>query len=88
MSLKSDTLIDTAASLNFVSKEFVMANGFYKDLKTAPKLSILVASEHRISTTKAFCPTVFTNDGHEFTSFKFRVLPPFKGSDVGTSSFE
>ena len=31
LSSKSDTLIDIAASLNFVSNEFVMANGFYKD---------------------------------------------------------
>ena len=48
---KSDTLIDTAALLNFVSKEFVMANGFYKDCKTTLKLAIRVASEQRISTT-------------------------------------
>ena len=33
---KADTLIDTTASLNFVSKEFRMANGFYKDCKTTP----------------------------------------------------
>ncbi len=39
LSLKADTLIDTSASLNFVSKDFVMANGFYKECKTAPKLS-------------------------------------------------
>ena len=28
---KAYTLIDKAASLNFVSMKFVMANGFYKD---------------------------------------------------------
>jgi hypothetical protein len=28
LSSKPDTLIDTAASINFVRKEFVMANGF------------------------------------------------------------
>jgi hypothetical protein len=31
---KADTLIETIVSLNFVSKEFVIANGFYKDCKT------------------------------------------------------
>ena len=67
MPYKADNLIDTASSLNFVSKEFVMANGFYKDCKTAPKLAIRVASEQRISTTKVFCPSVFSIDGHEFT---------------------
>jgi hypothetical protein len=65
LSAKADALIDTAASYNFVSKEFVMANGFYKYCKTAPKL----ACEQRMSTTKVFCPLVFTIDGHEFTYF-------------------
>ncbi len=66
---KANTLIDTATSLNFVSKEFVLANGFYKDCKTAPKLSIRVANEQQISATKVFCPTAFTIGGHEFTDF-------------------
>jgi len=48
-----------------------------------PKLYIRVANEQRISTTKVFCPTVFTIDGHEFTiDLHFRVLPHFKGSDI------
>ena len=73
LSSKADTLIHKADSLNFVSKDFVVTNGFYKNCKTAPKLSIRVASEQRISTTKLFCPTVFTVDGHEFTDLPFRV---------------
>jgi hypothetical protein len=40
LSTMADTLIDTSASLNFASKEFVVASGFYKDCKTAPKLAI------------------------------------------------
>ena len=36
---KADTIIDTSTSLNFVSKELFMANGFYKDCKNDPKLS-------------------------------------------------
>jgi hypothetical protein len=51
LSNNADTLIDITSSLNFVSKEFFMANGFYKDCKTAHKLAIRVASEQRISTT-------------------------------------
>jgi len=47
LSTKADTLIDTAASLNFVSKEFFMASGFHTYCKTAPKLVIRVASEQR-----------------------------------------
>ena len=64
MSSKVDTLIDTSTSLNFITKDFVTTNGFYKDCTVVPKLSIRVASEQRISTTKVFCPTVFTIDGH------------------------
>jgi hypothetical protein len=37
---EANTLIDTAASLNFVSKEFVMAYGIYKECKTVLKLTI------------------------------------------------
>ena len=71
LSSKADALIDTATSLNFVNKDFVVTNGFYKRCKTVPKLSIRVASEQRISTTKLFCPTVFTIDGHDFTDLQF-----------------
>ena len=48
------------------------------NIKTAPKLAISVASEQRISTTKVFCPSIFTIDGHEFTDLQFRVLSHFK----------
>jgi len=44
-SAKAHTRGDTSTSLNFVSKEFVMANGFYKESNTAPNLAIRVASE-------------------------------------------
>ena len=82
LSSKADTLIDTAASLNFVSKESLSNNGFYKDCKTAPKLAIRAASMQRISATKVFCPTVFTIDGHKFTDLQCRVLSHSKGSDI------
>jgi hypothetical protein len=82
LSSKANALIDTGASLIFFSKDFAVTNGFYKGCKTAPKLSIRVASEQRISTTKLFCPTTFTIDGDDFTHLQFRVLPHFKGSDI------
>jgi len=59
-----------------------MVNGFYKDCKTSPKLAMRVVSEKRTSTTKVFCPSVFTIDGHEFIDLQFRVLPHFKNSDI------
>jgi hypothetical protein len=81
LSAKVGTLIDTTASLNFVSNAngllwlwFVMANGFHKDCKIDPKLTIRVACGQRISMTKVSCPPVFTIDGHEFTYLQFRAL--------------
>ena len=59
-----------------------MTYGFYKDCKIALKLALRVASEQRISTSKVFCPSVFTIDKHGFTDIQFRVLPHFKSSDI------
>ncbi len=59
-----------------------------------PKLYIRVANEQRISTTKVFCPTVFTIDGHEFNRKKERKKSLTKGhllknigSAVGIQSY-
>jgi hypothetical protein len=82
LSTKADTLIGTKASLNFVSKEYVMAYGFYTYFKTAPKVAIRVATEQRISTNNVFCPSVFTINGHEFTDLQFSALPHFKSSVI------
>ena len=82
MLAKANTLIDIAALLNFVSKEFVMANDFYQDYKTAPKIARRVTSEQRISTTKTYCPSVFTIYGNEFIDLKFIVLSHFKSSNI------
>ena len=65
---KADTLIDTAASLNFVSRKFLNANGFYKNCKATTKIAVRVANEQRIVTDKVFCPTVFTIDEQEFAT--------------------
>ena len=59
-----------------------MANGFYKDCKNVPKLSIGVASEQHVFVILMFCPSLFTIDRHEFTDLQFRVLPHFKSSDI------
>jgi len=91
LSVKAHTLIDTAASLNFVSKDFIMTYGFYTDCKTAPKLYIRVAIEHRISENNVFCPLVFTTDGHEFNDLQLRVTSSLLqklGYHIGITSFE
>ena len=51
LSTKADTLVKTTSSPDFDGKEFVMANSFYKDCKSAHKLAIRVDSEQRNSTT-------------------------------------
>ena len=51
LSSKADSLINTPSSRSFVGNEFVIANDFYKDCKTALKMTIRVASEQHISTT-------------------------------------
>jgi hypothetical protein len=63
LSTKEDTFVDTTASLNFVSKDLFMANGFYKDYKIALKLAIRIANAHRIYATTKICPSFFTIDG-------------------------
>ncbi len=50
LTTKANTLIDTAAILNLLSKKFLNANGFYKYRKNTHKLVVRVANEHRIST--------------------------------------
>ncbi len=79
---KTGTLFDTATSLNFVSKGFLNANGFYKYCKAAPKIVVRFAIMQRIVANKILCPTVFTIDRQEFSGLKFRVLPHFKSSDI------
>jgi hypothetical protein len=54
LSVNADIIIETAASSNFVSKEFVMANGFYIDCNTIPKLSNRVASDRVFLQLKCF----------------------------------
>ena len=78
LTARADTLIDTAASLNFLSKKFLNANGFYKYCKAAPKFGFRVANEQRILTDDIFCPI----DGQEFTGLQFRVLPHFKSANI------
>jgi hypothetical protein len=78
LSSKADALIYRTTSLNFLSKEFVMANSFYKKCRTAPKLAIRMASDQRIFTTQVFFPSIFTIDRHEFTDLQFRALPQLK----------
>ena len=75
-------MINTAASLNFVSKKFLNANGIFKYCKEAFKIVVRVANEQRIVMDKVFFPTVFIIDGHEFTGLQFRVMPHFKSSDI------
>jgi len=51
-SLRYDTsvLIDSATTLNFVSKEFLIRNGFVGKCVRGPNIAVRIANEQRIST--------------------------------------
>ena len=73
LSSKADTLIDTAASLNFVSKHFVETNGLYK----IAKLFLSYRSEWLIS-KESLRPNSFvlrfTYNSESYLTLKVRIL--------------
>ena len=75
-------LIDSAATLNFVSKEFVDAHGLQKNCKQVPKMTVRVANSQRISTTKIITPEKLIINNKNYSNIQFRVLPHLKCADV------
>ncbi len=55
-SISTTALIDSAASLNFVSIEFLTRNSLLEKCSRGPKIAVRIANEQRISTTKTFSP--------------------------------
>ena len=49
-------LVDFAATLNFVSQDFLTRNNLLGKCVRGPKIVVRIANEQRISTTKAFSP--------------------------------
>ena len=61
-SLRYDTsvLIDSAATLNFVSQEFLIGNGLVGKRVRGPKIAVRIANKQHISTNKSFHLQVFS----------------------------
>ena len=81
LNVTADAIIDTAATLNFVSLSYLQLYGLTKQRKTVLKLVVRVANEQRISRDKVYCPSTFTVRSDSFIGIEFRVLPHYKGSE-------
>jgi hypothetical protein len=82
-SLRYDTsvLIDSAATVNFVSQEFLTRNGLMGKCVRGPNIAVRIANEQCISTNKSFSPTSLFIHQIKFSSLTFTVLPHFKCVD-------
>jgi len=78
---KANTLIDTAAILNFVSKHFLNVDSFYK-LQICSKACC--QSSQRVAHLDGhnLLSHIFTIDGHEFAGLQCRVLLHFNNVDI------
>ncbi len=52
----TNVLIDSAATLNFVSRDFLSRNNLLGKCIRGSKIFVRIANEHRISTNKTFSP--------------------------------
>ena len=77
-----DALVDNAATLNFISKEFVEKNDMLKHCKAAPKVAVRVANSQRLSSSKILIPEILKINDIDYCGIQFRVLPHLKAADV------
>ena len=77
-----DALIDTAATLNFVSKSFIDNHELNSLCMKADKVAVRVANSQRIASHKIFTPETLMIDGIDYAGIQFRVLPHLKCADV------
>jgi hypothetical protein len=81
MQFHTSVLIDSATTLNFVSREFLTRNHLFGGCIRGPKIVVRIANEQRISTTKKFSPTIVSLDQKKFPGRIFTVLPLLKCVD-------
>jgi hypothetical protein len=77
----TNVLIDSAATLNFVSKEFLTRNNLLGKCIRGPKIDVRIANEQRISTNKRFSPIHVSIGQQKFPGLNFTVLPHLKCVD-------
>ena len=78
--LETEALIDNAATLNFVSGDFVTKNGI--KWRSAGKIGVRVANAQRISSTRVVKPDNLIINGKDYSGVSFRVLSMLKAADV------
>ena len=74
-------LIDSAATLNFLSQDFLTRNNLLGKYIRGPKIDVRIANEQRIFTAKTFSPTNISIGETKFTGLSFTVLPHLKCVD-------
>jgi len=75
----ASVLIDSTATLNFVSQEFFFRNGLVGKCVRGPKIAARIANnEQRISTNKYFSPTSLFIHQIKFTGQSFTLFPHIK----------
>ena len=76
----TDALVDNAATLNFVSGDFVDRHNL--KWRTAPKVAVRVANAQRIASTRIVVPENLVINGVNYSGIQFRVLSNLKAADV------
>jgi hypothetical protein len=74
-------LVDSEATLNFVSQDFLTRNNLLGKCVRGPKIVVHIANEQRISTTKTFFPNNVSLGHNTFFGLSFTVLPHLKCVD-------
>jgi len=74
-------LIDSAATLNFVSRDFLKRNNLLGRCIRGQKIVVRIANEQRIFTTKTFSPTNVSICQKKVTGHSLTVLPQLKCVD-------
>jgi hypothetical protein len=81
LQLHASVLIDSEATLNFVSQDFLTRNILLGIYIRGPKIVVRIANEQRISTSKTFSSTHVSIGKKEFSGLIFTVLPHLKCVD-------
>ncbi len=81
LQVHTSVLIDSARTLNFVSEDFLTRHNLLGKCIRGSKISVRIANEQRISTSKTFSPTNVSISQKKFTGLKFTFLPHLKCVD-------
>ncbi len=86
----TNVLIDSTATLHFVSQDFLTRNNLLGKCIRGPKIVVRIANEQRISTNKTFSPIHVVIGQKKFPGLNFTVLPHLKcfGPYIWSSSNE